>query len=49
MDQIVNLPVAALAKTICKQQQENGFAASAIDTTLRYAKHLSDFMENSTL
>lgn len=37
MDQIVNRSVAALAETICKQQQENGFATSAIDRTLRYA------------
>ena len=50
MNQISNQSVAVLADIICKQLEENGFAASAIDRTNRYAGYLSAFMaENSFL
>lgn len=49
MKQILNPSVTALAEVVCAQQRENGFAASALDTTLRYAKHLSSFMESNSL
>ena len=44
MNQILNPSVTALTEAICAQQRENGFATSAINTTLRYAKHLSSFL-----
>lgn len=49
MNQILNPSVAALAEAVCEQQRESGFATSAIDTTLRYAKHLIGFMESNAL
>lgn len=49
MNQVLNPSVSALARIICEQQNENGFAPSAIDTTKRYAWHLSNFMADNTL
>ncbi|MBD5134290.1 MAG: hypothetical protein HDT38_07475 [Clostridiales bacterium] len=45
MNQILNPSVTALAEAICAQQRENGFVIPAIDSTLRYAKHLSSFID----
>lgn len=49
MNQILNPSVVTLVEIICMQQQENGFAPSAMDATRRYAKHLSRFMVDNAL
>lgn len=49
MDQVFNPSVNALAKMVCEQQEENGFAPSAMDVTKRYARHLSNFMADNAL
>jgi len=49
MNQVSNPSVAELTKILLVQLQENGFAVSAMDRANRFAKYLSDFMEQNAL
>lgn len=49
MVQITNPSVAILTHKLLQLLRENGYAESNLDTTIRFARKLSDFMENHSL
>lgn len=49
MNQVSNQSVAVLMNNLLAQLQENGFAVSAIERANRYARHLSNFMEQNDI